>query len=174
MRWWKATVCGSNLCVGEGVRGSRSSRSAAGRRRVGSGSWRYSRSGVRGGDRGAWRAFSVSGSVMELPSDGAAPERVDVLRRRTGPTPEDNGWCGGSSGRRDRSATSHTSTRSGAHSTWEIQGRESKNEGPKAAEQSGRVRRRRDERDDALCVRRRFVELHEDDALDNWGPTGVS
>ena len=53
MRWWKTTLCGSNEYVGGGVFGSRSSRSAAGRSFVGSGSgsWGNSWNGERVEDR---------------------------------------------------------------------------------------------------------------------------
>ena len=131
--------------------------------------------GERGKDRcecciGGHAPLSISMEESEMGSvtPGAALERVDVRRVRTGPTPEEEWeWCrGGSSGSKDRSATSQTSTRSGARSTCEIHGRESKTEEPKAAAMSGRACRRREQRELVLWVRRRFAELHDDDALD--------
>ena len=121
-------------------------------------------------------AVNVS-ALLCAPED----ERVEVLRRRTGPTPEVE-VDRGSSGSRDRSATSQTSTRSGARSTCDIHGRESNTEvGLNAATaQSGR-RARREAREEVLCVLRRLVELHEDvedddddaDALNNCRAKGA-
>ena len=70
-------------------------------------------------------------SPATVPPNGAGTAAVredeDVLRLRTGPMPEGDGW----SGRRERSAMSQMSTScEGSDSTWDIQGSWSKGWGP--------------------------------------------